>query len=339
MIRRSVLAASLYALGFFLGVGPVCAGIFGDGDPANGVEDDRRTVSQGQGERPGDDWYRSGGTIHCDGAVRGSATILDLGSLGVRHRGVVIATAAHVLYDLEKRERWEQCRFQYLGLGALPGYAAPLRARRLLEGEFDPGADPASVTQGGGDWAFAWLGPEWRAPGAAAGMVPVSAASALGDDVNQESLGLLAWHRGAGEMSVASGCRVMVSGPGDIGGGAWAGQLLDDCDSGDGASGGGLVMIASGRPALLAIRGGAHWSREMWPPSRFPAGPPDGARWSPERYSNYARAIDDDLLDRLIRWANGLEPRGSEAQAAARHHPAEQLSTIKLGGKTTEMSE
>ncbi len=140
-------------------------------------------------------------------------------------------------------------------------------------------------------------------------------------------------------MSVASGCRVMVSGPGDIGGGAWAGQLLDDCDSGDGASGGGLVMIASGRPALLAIRGGAHWSREMWPPSRFPAGPPDGARWSPERYSNYARAIDDDLLDRLIRWANGLEPRGSEAQAAARHHSAEPLSTIKFGGKTTEMSE
>ncbi len=340
MSPRLIIVRILFAVALCVGAGSASAGIFGDGDPTNGVEDDRRTVSEGQGERPGDEWFRSGGTIHCDGAVRGSASILDLGALGVRHQGVVIATAAHVLYDLERRQPWAQCSFQFLGLGALPGYAAPLRGHRLLLGDFDPGADPAAVSRGRGDWAFAWLGPEWRAPGQAIGLVPLSAARVLGEgsDINHE-LGLLAWHRAAGEMSVASGCRVMESGPDDIGGGAWAGQLLDDCDSGDGASGGGLVVVAEGRSAILAIRGGAHWSREVWPPARFPEGPPVGARWSPDRYSNYARALDDDLLQRLIRWANGLESGGGEATAAALVTPVDRALTSDRGGKTNVTSE
>lgn len=279
------------------------AGVFGDGDPTNGVEDDRRTVSDGPVPSWADSWYRSGGTVVCDGAVRGSATLLATPPDRMHAGGKVIATAAHVLYDLERLRPWAECAFHYLGLGALPGHRAPLRRDRMLLGAFDPASDPAAPDRGAGDWAFAWLGPSWQPPFPAAGLQPAAAEHAV---TGHALLGLLAWHSAAGEMSVSAGCRAVFSRADDLGGGAWAAQLLDDCDSGVGASGGGMVVAGVDGPRLVAIRGGQHWDPSAWPEPQWPRGPPAGTRWDPARFTNYARAFDDRLLGRLTEWLDTL---------------------------------
>lgn len=294
----------LLAIAVNTGTATAVAGVFGDGDPANGVEDDRRTVSEGSALPWADSWYRSGGTVVCDGAVRGSATLLASRSDRLPIEGMVIATAAHVLYDLKRLRRWEQCAFHYLGLGALPGHRAVLRRDRMLVGDFDPASDPASPHRGVNDWAFAWLGPAWRPPFGQAGLEPVSAEGIV---LGKALLGLLAWHGDAGEISVSAGCGAVFSGPGDLGGGVWASQLLDDCDSGVGASGGGMVVAHGDGPRLVAIRGGQHWDSAAWPAERWPQGPPPGARWDPKRFTNYARAFDDPLLTRLAEWLASLK--------------------------------
>ncbi len=275
----------------------VSAGVFGDGDPANGVEDDRRGVSDGSPVASANRWYRSAGTVVCDGKVRGSATLLDLADLAPAEQGTVIATAAHVFFDLQTGQPWSSCAFHYLGLGQVPGYQASIDPDRLVHGSYDPASDPALPTHGAGDWAFAWLDRRWSPPDGALGLAP---AAPLPDEVSEGRLGLVAWDRGRGEVSVTTGCGAVASGPDDLGGGGWAGQLLDDCDSEEGASGGGLVVVRDGRSLLVGIRGGSHWDRQAWPPERHPAGPPPGSRWDPRRHTNYARAFDHDLLARLI---------------------------------------
>lgn len=285
------------------------AGVFGDGNPDNGVEDDRRGISEGHVDPVGDAWFRSGGTVFCDGAVRGSATLLALDDPQRGAGGQVIATAAHVFYDLEQGQPWNACEFRYLGLGELPGYRVSLHADRILKGGFDPAADISALASGAGDWAFAWLGGTWSPPLGDAGLAlrdPARSPQAA-DGV----LGLLAWNSSTGEMSVSLSCQAVASEATDLGGGAWAGQWLDDCDSTDGASGGGLVLSRAGRHELVAIRGGQHWDPDAWPPGAYPDGPPFGERWDPQRFTNYARVLDREVLDALDRWLRGLSEQGA----------------------------
>jgi len=300
--RRSAHRSGLLCLLLCL-TAPAAAGVFGDGDPANGPEDDRRGISDGQGEAPGNEWFRSAGTITATAPCGGSATLLDLRALAPDQAGAVVVTAAHVLYDLDRGQPWTNCAFHHLGLGQLPGYQAPLRRDRTLAGAFDPAADPSAADSGKEDWAFTWLGPDWRPPGGAPGLVPATALS-VADGTGR--LGLVAWDRRRGEVSVALGCRAIFSGPGDLGGGAWPGQLLDDCDSDTGASGGAIVVGRGSRSLLIGIRGGTHWDRERWPADGFPAGPPDGTRWDPARHTNYARALDQRMLEELGAWLRRL---------------------------------
>ncbi len=283
--------------------GAATAGVFGDGEPGNGPEDDRRGLSQGVGGGHGHDWYRSAGVVHCDGAIRGSATLLDLDALTPAPSGRVIATAAHVLFDLDAGRPWQRCDFHYMALGQLPGYTAELRTDWTLKGDFDPVADPSAAGSGRGDWALVWLGPEWRAPEGARGLAPLPVARVAD---GQGDLGLIAWNRSRGEISVTTGCRAVLSSKQDIGGGAWPGQLLDDCDSDAGASGGALVTHRDGADWLIAIRGGAHWDRERWPADRWPEGPPPGGRWDIQAHTNYARAIDPDLVAQVSAWLTSL---------------------------------
>jgi hypothetical protein len=116
----------------------------------------------------------------------------------------------------------------------------------------------------------------------------------------------VAWDRSRGEVSVITGCQGVVSGTGDIGGGAWPGQLLDDCDSDPGASGGGLILQDGMHSRLLAIRGGSHWDPAVWPLAEFPDGPPAGSTWDPSRFTNYARTLDQHLLVSLGRWLQAI---------------------------------
>jgi hypothetical protein len=98
---------------------------------------------------------------------------------------------------------------------------------------------------------------------------------------------------------ISAPCNVKESDHGDLGGGAWPGQLLDDCDSEQGASGGGLVASRGDDHFLVGIRSGAHWDREVFPVREFPQGPPDGAAWDRSINTNFSRAIDQELIDGL----------------------------------------
>ena len=69
--------------------------IFGDGDPANGVEDDRRQLLGGH--RRGDslaDQRMNAGTIKCDGKVRGTAMVIDTREFAPGLKGAVLASDA-----------------------------------------------------------------------------------------------------------------------------------------------------------------------------------------------------------------------------------------------------
>lgn len=309
-LRSHLLLPILLALG--LGAKPVDAGVFGDGDPSNGDEDDRRTLSQGAAVPGLSDWYRSGGTIHCDGAVRGSATIVDTPGLTPRREGAIILTAAHVLVDLQTGQPWTRCEYRHQGLGELPGYQAPLQARWTLSGPFDAGRESGDPENAVSDWAFVWLGRDWTQPGGPQGVVLADVhRTADGEGL----LGLLAWDPERNQLTLVAGCRAVLSRAGDLSGDVRGQQLLDNCDSATGSSGGALILSHGGAARLIGIRGGQHWDAGLWPTDRFPEGPPMGLPWDPESHTNYARAIDEELLNKFQRWWAGLAP-GDAATSA-----------------------
>ena len=84
------------------------------------------------------------------------------------------------------------------------------------------------------------------------------------------------------------------------------GQLLDDCDSTGGSSGGGIVAVSQGQQLLIGIRNGSHWSEQAYPAELYPTGPPDGANWDQSANTNFARALDESLLNELQIFVHGL---------------------------------
>ena len=76
--------------------------IFGDGNPLNGVEDSREPLTGREGYGHGSVAKNmSAGTISCDGVFRGTAMVVDTREFAPGLEGVVLATAAHVLYNLD----------------------------------------------------------------------------------------------------------------------------------------------------------------------------------------------------------------------------------------------
>ena len=278
---------------------PVAATVFGDGDPDNGVEDARIGISDPDfsGANP-ERWYRNAGTVHCDGAVRGSAVILKLDKFNAFGGPVVIATSAHVLFDLEVGHRFELCEFHFMGLGSLEGYRAKLG--EVLLGTFDPANDHDDERHGQGDWAFAELDRQWTPPLTTSGFEP----RVWEDSLAQDRHGLVALNRSTQELSIAMNCSAQRSKKGDLGGGSWALQLLDDCDSDEGASGGGLLVYEAGDVFFVGVRGGAHWNASDFPMDRFPGGPPPGEPWDVTRNTNFARGFDEQLLGQLLTWVS-----------------------------------
>ena len=113
--------------------------IFGDGDPVNGIEDDRQRVMSGRGKGISlDDQRMNAGTIKCDGKTRGTAMVVDTRAFAPGLKGVVLASAAHVFYDLEKKKLFRRCEFHLLALSELSSYRAKINMKQLLTGGFDP---------------------------------------------------------------------------------------------------------------------------------------------------------------------------------------------------------
>lgn len=284
------------------GVDRIPANIFGDGNPDNGVEDSREQVmGSQQGISSRTDHHMNAGTIMCDGKVRGTAMVVDTREFAPGLKGVVLASAAHVLYDLDKKRRFRRCEFHFMALDALPGYRAKIDTEKVMLGNFDPLQETTESGFGEGDWAFLFVPRPWKHfnPDET---VPLQDFSLLQMESFQQSGGelrLVAFSSSEAVISVSGNCTVIESSSDDLGGGNWKGQLLDDCDSVGGASGGGIVALLNGRQYLVGIRSGSHWSGQVYPEAEFPKGPPDGSSWDRHTNTNFGRAVNAELLSAL----------------------------------------
>lgn len=273
--------------------------IFGDGNPENGVEDTRQRLLGGSGTGLSlADQRLNAGTVECDGKTRGTAMVVETREFAPDIQGVVLASAAHVFFDLEEKRLFRRCKFHFLALAELPGYRARIDLGMAVMGGYDPAMTTEGLDFGEGDWAFLYIPRPWQNYDPA-GAIRLLDFFSLHLESFQQSGGefrLVAFDASGGAMSISRNCSVAESTHGDLGGGGWRGQLLDDCDSKDGASGGGVIAVVNGQQYLVGIRSGSHWSEELYPWSLYPHGPPDGSIWSRHTNTNFSRGIDINLL-------------------------------------------
>lgn len=284
--------------------------IFGDGNPENGVEDSRDQVFGGPHGTAGPDVrYLNAGTVRCDGKVRGTAMVIDTSDYAHDLEGVVIATAAHVIYDLDRKRRFRRCNFHFLALHELASYGARIDLQTARMGGFDPRRETDSVDFGEGDWVFLHIPKRWKSfnPESAVSLREFSYMQMESFQQNGGELRLIAFDSTAGVISISKNCTVVESTVDDLGGGTWKGQLLDDCDSAGGASGGGIVAILGEALYLVGIRSGSHWSEQVFPGGEYPTGPPDGSIWNRHTNTNFGRAVDTHLMRELAEFVQILE--------------------------------
>jgi hypothetical protein len=226
---------------------------------------------------------------------------------------VVLASAAHVLYDLDKKKRFKRCEFQFLALGELARYRAKIDLKRVRKGGFDPLKATEGPEFGEGDWAFLYVPKPWEIFNRDEALTLRDFSFSQIESYKQSGgeVRLVAYDSSLRVISVSRDCTVIESSTDDLGGGGWKGQLLDDCDSGGGASGGGIVAVLNHQHYLIGIRSGSHWSEQNFPSDAFPKGPPDGAVWNRHSNTNFGRAIDAYILRELQEFIRVLERDGS----------------------------
>ena len=291
--------------------GIVVVNIFGDGNPENGLEDSREQLMDGQqrGINPAD-LRVNAGTLKCDGKVRGTAMVVDTREFAPGLKGVVLASAAHVIYDLDKKRRFKRCEFHFL---ALAENRAKVDLRHLRIGAYNPVKATGVKEFGEGDWIFLYVPKPWKNFNPDQAFV-LREFSLLQMEPFQQYGGefrLIAFDSTTGVISVSRNCSVIESSGDDLGGGVWEGQLLDDCDSVGGASGGGIVAVLDKQQYMVGIRNGSHWSEQAYPASEYPSGPPGGSAWNRHTNTNFGRAIDASIINDLKMFTRGLQKKNS----------------------------
>jgi len=283
--------------------------IFGDGNPDNGVEDSREQIMGGRRRVISlADQHMAAGTVKCDGKIRGTAMVVDTREFAPGFNGAVLASAAHIFYDLDNKKRFRRCEFHFLGLVEQTRYRAKIDLKYVRMGGFDPVDSTGEPAFGEGDWAFLYIPRPWKNfnPGETLALRDFSYLQMESFQQSGGEFRLIAFDSSAGVISVSRNCTVIESSGDDLGGGTWKGQLLDDCDSEGGASGGGIVAVVDDRQYLIGIRNGSHWSEQVFPAAEFPLGPPDGSVWDSQSNTNFGRAIDARLLGELREFIQGL---------------------------------
>jgi hypothetical protein len=273
--------------------------IFGDGNPLNGVEDSREPVTGGEGNGTGHAAQNMrAGTITCDGRFRGTAMVVDTREFSPDLAGVVLASAAHVLYNLDRNRLFRRCKFYFMGRDKVAGYRSKIDLKKVRMGDFDPRKSTRGVEFGEGDWVFLYLPKPWAKfnPDQSIRLAEFSFSQLESYRQSGGEFRLSAFDSASGVISESRNCNVVESDGNDIGGGTWKGQLLDDCDSADGASGGGIIAVLNQQQYMIGIRNGSHWNEQVYPADRFPSGPPDGSAWDRLSNTNFGRAIDAHLL-------------------------------------------
>lgn len=286
--------------------------VFGDGDPLNGVEDSRQQLAvkryrRGDGDHKGQAMYA--GTIHCDGRIRGSAMVLDTREIAPNLEGVVLMSSAHVLYDLKTGKLFKRCKFSFMAWQKAARFRSKIDLGKVRLGSFNPQQETNELAFGEGDWAYLFLPKPWKLfdPAQSIQLKEFSFDHMESYQQTGGEFRLVAFDSEAGAIGQSRNCTVIQSRPDDLGGGGWKGQLLDDCDSAGGASGGGIIAILNDQHFLIGVRSGAHWNEAMFPEDEFPSGPPDGSVWNRHFSTNFGRAIDSRLLNELVLYVNSLE--------------------------------
>ena len=284
--------------------------IFGDGNPLNGVEDSREPVTgrEGNGRDPHVQQMNAG-TITCDGKFRGTAMVVDTREFAPDLEGVVLVSAAHVLFNLDKNRLFRRCKFYFMGWDKIAGYRSKIDLKKIRMGNFNPRPSNGGREGARGDWVFLYVRKPWKKfnPDQSIGLREFSFSQLESYRQSGGEFRLLAFDSSAGAISESRNCNVVESNGDDLGGGTWKGQLLDDCDSGDGASGGGIIAVLNQQQYLIGIRNGSHWDEQVYSADRFPMGPPAGSAWDRRSNTNFGRAIDIFLLEEISLLIQSLE--------------------------------
>lgn len=292
--------------------GEVPVNIFGDGNPENGIEDSRQLLLGGSGKGLSlADQRMNAGTVKCDGKNRGTAMVVETSEFSDGIEGVVLVSAAHVFFDLKEKHHFKRCEFHFLALSELPGYRAKIDLSTSLMGGYDPSMATEGLDFGEGDWAFLYIPRPWRSyhPGGAIRLLDFFSLQLESFQQSGGEFRLVAFDASEGALRISRNCSVAESVHDDLGGGGWRGQLLDDCDSADGASGGGIIAVVNGQQYLVGIRNGSHWSEELYPESVYPHGPPDGSVWSRHTNTNFSRGIDINLINKFRIFVKDIEKK------------------------------
>lgn len=258
------MTSRLFLLLFATFSATAIASVFGDGDPDNGIEDQRVQRFDS------DSWpvlFNAVGKVVCDGKTEGSGVLLDLGD------GPVVLTAGHVLDSFEL----DDCEYRS---GAKQWNRGEL-VKTLGVGNVAETDQPLPL-QYENDWSMVAIKPwkNWRhwalSKEQVASQPRSGKAFLVGFDVVSGQLKAhLSCNFGSAEQSV------LLQGTSDL--------VWDDCHSMGGASGGALFIKTPEGMRLLGIRIGSLFLSE--PETGSPPGM--GDRFDLQRHINVSLLIAD----------------------------------------------
>jgi hypothetical protein len=259
---------SLFALAILAAISPTSiAAIFGDGNPANGIEDQRLLAPI--------DLQHSVGTGICDGGLRGTAVHINLmhSDSDSLQQGSIVLTAAHVLYDPDTAQRYEKCAYHPQGK-RFSGVVFD----RVSAHDYRPTISN-KIRQANQDIVFISLKKKLRHSGMELNLT----------GQNSRHLQLLGFNENQNNISISSNCQPFLSQTF-----VSSQLLLHDCDAGRGASGGPLIDAETG--TVVGIHGGTLLFSPLGKEARNTIA---GASVDPETMVNQARKIDVDVLAKL----------------------------------------
>jgi V8-like Glu-specific endopeptidase len=235
--------------------------IFGDGNPDNGIEDQRQSAPK--------KLLKSVGTVFCDGGLRGTATHIET-TANKEHS--IILTAAHVLFNKKNGEAFKHCsyrpenqRLSGIDFAAISKHQyQPLSKNKIRQSETD----------------IVFVALQKRT-------YQKNLKLTLLNNTAGNELQLLGYNADSQEISLSSHCM-------DFSSEAFISEqlLLHNCDALSGASGGPIIMATEkgNNAGIIAVHGGTLFNTDS---------AVAGAKVNPGKWINQARKVDKALLNQL----------------------------------------
>ncbi len=269
------------------------AAIFGDGNPKNGPEDDRRPILiDDRTLQP----LRATGTIECDGVVRGSGTVLDVSDFADANGWTVIATVAHIFFEPNTHRRRSNCIFvPYLGRE----YRRQFDLNDAVMGDYIPWAKP-KLTDFKDDWAFIALGARLDRFGAAMKPITPGMLQKMVKVYGPTTKGaaIVGYNESERKQTVSLGCQ-LVKLPDRYGNDLQLRLYFTNCDAKPGASGGGVSVKMGANHYLIGMYAGHYWKSQSAPGARQPTRPSDGDPFHPRANANIFRVFDGRMVEAI----------------------------------------